>query len=72
MLPRVSLVRLLTGNQILELQRTPEDSKPGREWDLPGGHAEAGETPDYTAARELGARAPAEREQRLRELAARH
>jgi 8-oxo-dGTP pyrophosphatase MutT (NUDIX family) len=53
MLPRVSLVRLLTGNQVLELQRGPEDSKPGREWDLPGGHAEERETPDYTAAREL-------------------
>jgi len=51
--PRVSLVRVLTGDQILELQRSPEDSKPGREWDLPGGHAERNETPDYTAAREL-------------------
>lgn len=53
MTPRVSLVRVLTGDQILELQRSPEDSKPGREWDLPGGHAEGNETPDYTAAREL-------------------
>ena len=53
MASRVSLVRVLTGGQILELQPVPEDSQPGREWDLPGGHAEGNETPDYTAAREL-------------------
>ena len=46
-------MRVLTGDQILELQPVPEDSKHGREWDLPGGHAEANEPPDYTAAREL-------------------
>ena len=53
MAQRVSLVRLMAGDQILELQRSPEDAKPGREWDLPGGHSEGSETPDYTAAREL-------------------
>ena len=49
---RVSLVRLLSGDQVLELQPSPSERRQ-RAWDLPGGHAENGETPDYTAAREL-------------------
>jgi len=48
----VSLVRVLTGGHILELQRHEADTS-GRGWDLPGGHAEEQESPDRTAAREL-------------------
>jgi len=48
----VSLVRVLTGGEVLELQRHQKDSS-GRSWDLPGGHAEKEESPDRTAAREL-------------------
>jgi 8-oxo-dGTP pyrophosphatase MutT (NUDIX family) len=43
---------LAEGRFLLEMQRaTPRAD--GRMWDLPGGHAEAGETPAHTAVREL-------------------
>ena len=50
----ICCVLVRVGNAILLLERSATDSSYPLYWNLPGGHAEKGESPRQAAARELG------------------
>lgn len=51
---RICCVCVTVGDRVLVLERSPTDPSFPLWWNLPGGHAEDGETPRQAAARELG------------------